>query len=71
MESLLTTRALETMVTPMINAPTPPAQIKDPRNLGSMMGDQGMVEMWDGELRNIPARRNDLANGMVEAYALL
>ena len=35
------------------------------------MDDRGAVVMWEGELRGKPSRRNDLANGMVQAYALL
>ena len=62
---------IETFTTPTIPIPTMPGRIKDPLNPGVMIEDRGAMIMWEGELRHLPTRRNNLRNGLVQSYAII
>ncbi len=70
-ESVLVAEGIETFSTPTIPIPTMPGRIEDPINPGVMIENRGAMIMWEGELRHLPTRRNDLRNGLVQSYAII
>ena len=70
-ESVLVADGIESFTMPTIQVPPMPPWVEDPNNPGAMMEDRGAMIMWEGELRHLPTRRNDLRNGLVQSYALL
>ena len=70
-ECVLMADGLEKFTMPMIQVPPMPPRVKDPLNPGVLIEDRGAMIMWEGELRHLPTRRNDLRNGLVQSYTLL
>ncbi len=58
---------LEKFTMPTIQVPPMPPRVKDPLNPGVLIEDRGAMIMWEGELRHLPTRRNDLRNGRCRA----
>jgi hypothetical protein len=73
-EPILIAEALETGVAPAIVIPGIPAMIENPNNMGQvppdMIVDQAATYLWQGTMKLIPSRQQNLSEGLITVFSL-